>query len=260
VADPDKFKELNKLNDLPREQFQQFLLTSEDGAWHDRRDIEHSIQTNSLPLPTISEIVRFFTKEDVGKVLHVFCGTGRVAQHICSPSNMEYTGITLYEEEKKEFKASLQEDMFSDDSANIIVEDAITALEHLAISDPKRKFDFILVDPPRWGSLSLVEKATASRKDIAAMGRTEFIQYVSMVLDLASSMLTEDGFIAALIDDQLTGGEYCCMGFEVASHSRSVKLKGIKRYRFPRNGQVRGNFGRYIPAINENPAYFFTSS
>lgn len=243
------FGDKNKLNSLQPREFCAFLNTVEDGAWSSKEDVEFSIETNSIPTDSIAEIVKFFTKTG-DSMLHIFCGSGRVAANICVHSGVSCTGITLNRGDVGRYRERVQQDMFGEEFP-IIVGDALEVLENKI----EQKFDFILLDPPRFGGT----KKTNS-KDLSVKTRYEFIDYVACVLDSASVFLKESGYLVALIDDQYADGEYISPGIEVSTRCRAVSLRGIKIFRFHRTSENRGNFGRYIPSINHNPVFIFQAS
>lgn len=247
-----KFQERNKLNSLSARDFSAFLSTVDDGAWINKEDVEHSIKVHSLPLATLSEIVSFFTKEG-GSMLQVFCGIGRIGTALCASLGISYTGITLYQDEKDEFDRENNSTMFPGDG-EIIVDEAISALETLG----DQKFDFVFVNPSRFGTMP--DRESVDSVDLGRMGRVEYIQYLATTIDMAAAHLKEDGYLVAAIDDQYVNGEYVAAGYEVIQSLRATTLKGVKYYRFPRNGSSRGNLGRYVPSINHNPVYILKPS
>jgi len=260
----EAYKERNDLNSLNPRAFRAFLLTVEEGTWSNKEDVEFSVKSYSIPTPTIADVVQFFTKTS-GSMLHVFCGSGRIAANICAHAEIQCTGITLLERDIKRYEDRIKNDMFAEEFP-IIIGDAVEVLEK---GEGLDKYEFILVDPPRFGLIdSPVNSGAFARKsvnikedinpqDVRCKSKEEFFDYLAQVIDLSALYLKEGGYIAALIDDQFYGKEYICTGAHVANRVKSLGLRGVKIYTFLREGQSKGNFGKYMPIFNHHPIYIF---
>jgi len=260
----EAFTERNDLNSLNPRAFRAFLSTVEEGTWSNKEDVEFSVKAFSIPTPTIADVVNFFTKTE-GSMLHVFCGSGRVAADICAHGEIHCTGITLLERDVGRYEDRIKNDMFAEEFP-IIIGDAIEVLEK---GEGLDKYEFILIDPPRFGLIdspvnsgafarkSVNLKETIHQQDLRRLGKEEFLNYMASVIDLSALYLKENGYIAVMIDDQFYGKEYICTGALVADRTKAVALRGIKIFTFLREGQTKGNFGKYMPIFNHHPIYIF---
>ena len=252
----ESFKELNNLNSLNPRSFRAFLNVVEDGSWSNKDDVAFSCASHSIPSPTIADIVNFFVKEG-GSMLHVFCGSGRVAANICAHADIECMGITLLERDLERYQDRIKNDMFAVES-KILIGDAREVLER---GEGLETYEFILVDPPRFGlidSPNLKEKVHP--QDVRFQTKTGFFDYMAEVLSLSALYLKDGGYIAAIIDDQFHKGQYVCSGAMVTDRVCGLHLRGMKIFRFARRGEVKGNFARYLPIINSTPVYIYQIS
>ncbi|MBX4215994.1 hypothetical protein KW797_03520 [Candidatus Parcubacteria bacterium] len=244
----DSISELkgNDLNNLPSRDYASFLNVAQGMARTSQEDLKHTVETGSLPVPVLADIVTFFSKEGQ-QVLDVFSGNGRmlsVAQH----SDREATGLDFDPLMHKAYLESSSQDMFSEERPYLVVPDA---REWFLAQTPGKVYDFIFFDPPRCRSLRGPQYKTS--KDIGALKPVAFVNYLAECLEAAARLVNPGAFLAVHVDLVFDKKSLLDVAGMLAARALSVpnvRLRLKKEWYYAKAPSTLGNLGIVAPNIN----------